>query len=258
MSINPRPGKEFFDWFYREEFWTTYIGKDIGTQADLFHLDRPDLKAKQILDRIESHVGKQMARVLDIGCGLGGLLQALKDNRPDFIAIGVDPSESGCRFVEESGLNVLQTEFGQLHERVEGPFDYIFSIHVLEHVEDPAELLKTAHRLLEKDGVAYFEVPNLLSLKWLSQKYDFFHLAHLHYFSTENFKYLAEKSGFRVIDVVRGAAEIWPWAVGIVCVKCPPKTSPLGSALGGLLLKWNYLMVRLRLFMLQGLSVIRD
>lgn len=101
-------------------------------------------------------------RVLDIGGGLGFgsfLLSRFADK-----AFFVDRSKDAVRFVEkmwvESAPNIVPI-CGDADALVggEGSFDCIFLMDVIEHVEDPLDLLKKAGRLLKKDGTLIITTP---------------------------------------------------------------------------------------------------
>jgi hypothetical protein len=87
-------------------------------------------------------------------------------------------------------------------------------IHVLEHVLNPVEALSRAVSTLSEDGFIYVEVPDLLSDRWLGK--DFFHVAHVSYFHEIALRNLFLRCGLQVDAVIRGAAEIWPWAIGFL------------------------------------------
>ena len=45
----------------------------------------------------------------------------------------------------------------------EASFDIVYSANVLEHTQDPAQVLSEAARVLRPGGVLHFEIPNFLS-----------------------------------------------------------------------------------------------
>jgi SAM-dependent methyltransferase len=88
-------------------------------------------------------------RCLDIGSSTGVLLMYLDAQGAE--TVGVEPSKN---FREASNANVV----ADISE-VEGKFDFISILHVLEHLTRPREMLNTIMNLLTDDGTLLIEVP---------------------------------------------------------------------------------------------------
>jgi SAM-dependent methyltransferase len=92
-------------------------------------------------------------RVLDVGCGAGGFLNALA-GRFRLDAIGVDYDEemlAQCQPV--AGVRLQQANF--LAWNTDERFDLILLRDVLEHCDRAPEMLARATRLLTADGLIY-------------------------------------------------------------------------------------------------------
>jgi len=100
-------------------------------------------------------------RVLDVGCGNGSQL-ALPLARGGFQVTGVDvdgPSiEHANRLAE--GLPNATFLCQDVSELEAEPFDVVILSEVLEHMEEPRELLAASVRRLAEGGVAVVTVPN--------------------------------------------------------------------------------------------------
>ena len=98
------------------------------------------------------HFIKPSDAVLDFGCGGGFLLENIKCK----IKYGVDINMTARREAEEKGIRVFSSldtiPFRQ-------KFDAIISHHTLEHIEDPASVLKTLRKYLKKNGLSIHVVP---------------------------------------------------------------------------------------------------
>ncbi|CAJ1510888.1 class I SAM-dependent methyltransferase [[Mycobacterium] burgundiense] len=105
------------------------------------------------------NVGRQ-ARVLDVGCGGGGLLERLA--RVGFTDLaGADPFiEADTR--TPSGVPITKRFMGE----VEGEFDLIMFNHSLEHVPDPVATLQAARERLAPDGICLVRLPTTSSEAW--------------------------------------------------------------------------------------------
>jgi 2-polyprenyl-3-methyl-5-hydroxy-6-metoxy-1,4-benzoquinol methylase len=101
------------------------------------------------------------AAVLDLGCGNGALTSVLLA-RPGWRVTGVDTSPSGIRIAQAAHRNiefVLADAAGPLDGFEPGAFDLVVSIEVIEHVPEPRQLARNAHRLLRPGGLAVFTTP---------------------------------------------------------------------------------------------------
>jgi SAM-dependent methyltransferase len=92
---------------------------------------------------------------LDLGCGLGGYAAAL--DRGGARVIGLDlalPNSLDGYWVRG---NALATPFASEH------FDLVICASLIEHVPNPASLLREILRILKKNGVAYLSYPPFYS-----------------------------------------------------------------------------------------------
>jgi 2-polyprenyl-3-methyl-5-hydroxy-6-metoxy-1,4-benzoquinol methylase len=103
--------------------------------------------------------------LLDIGAGIG---QFLHHARPYFSQIaGTEVSDSAVRIAEERyGLAIQHGRLEDL-KLPDSFYDTVTLFHVLEHVPDPAELVRQCHQLLRPGGALMIAVPNDV-LAWSS------------------------------------------------------------------------------------------
>lgn len=109
------------------------------------------------------HVEKFVSpgRLLDVGCGLGYLLEAARARGWD--AAGVDPSPVA---VAEARRKGFEAHHGLLHEAnlPAGSFDAVALLQVVEHLLDPRALIAECRRLLRPGGALLVETPNPASM----------------------------------------------------------------------------------------------
>lgn len=101
---------------------------------------------------------RDSGRLLEIGCGLGHVLQRLEDR---FETYGIDVSryaiEQARANAPRSNLRVAGAEeIGALP----GPFDVIAAFHVFEHLGDPGAMLSECARMTTPAGLLVFSTPN--------------------------------------------------------------------------------------------------
>lgn len=162
------------------------------------------VKFSRLLARLERRV--LPGRFLDVGCSLGTSLVAARDRGWD--AIGIELSRPVAEFgrakwgveIREETLDALE---GDPAFRP-GSFDLIFMHHTLEHVPDPADVIRRTHALLRPGGLMFQALPNHGSLKsrvfggrWSYGVTD----EHVSLFSTKTLRRLVGRLGFEILDV---------------------------------------------------------
>jgi predicted TPR repeat methyltransferase len=99
-----------------------------------------------------------LGRLLDVGCGAGGVGRALRD-RVDFLA-GVELDPEAAAAAGEVYDEVLTGRAEDLLADLSGPFDTILAYDLLEHLADPAELLRRLCRIASDHALLHVSVPN--------------------------------------------------------------------------------------------------
>ena len=103
-------------------------------------------------------------RILDAGCGTGGLTRGLERFGT---TVGVDVSDEAIRYSRSRGLqHLLKGSVTRLPFR-EFSFDIVTSMDVLYHrkVEDDRESLREFHRILKRGGLLILNLPAFPFLK---------------------------------------------------------------------------------------------
>lgn len=136
------------------------LAKYAGAQASGAGEDDCDRRRLLIAaQRLRQWLSSPALPWLDIGCGRGGLLQAMADLGSGG-GVGLDPDPHCAEAAVRNGLHVqcgtlkeAPTIFGKQR------FDLVVLSHVVEHVLD-LDLLKAAASLLSDSGHLYIEVPD--------------------------------------------------------------------------------------------------
>jgi 2-polyprenyl-3-methyl-5-hydroxy-6-metoxy-1,4-benzoquinol methylase len=95
-------------------------------------------------------------KVLDVGCGSGSLLKECQEI--GWEVFGVDPSDEAV-FAAKNNYNLVIEKTTFEAYQTTNKFDCIVFIG-LEHLQDPMGGLKKARKLLNDNGVIFFEVPS--------------------------------------------------------------------------------------------------
>jgi SAM-dependent methyltransferase len=126
-------------------------------------------------------------KILEYGAGMGQNIFLLKDN-----AAAYDLSDFALNFCEKKGIQVIR----ELKPIRDNSFDVILSSHVIEHVDNPLETLKTINKKLKKGGVFILIIPKEPQAKSeLAPELRNYHLYSWNFRSINN---LLHHAGFKV------------------------------------------------------------
>lgn len=169
------------------------------------------------MDWILAHIKKPSSnKMVDIGCGEGSLVKFFCEAGWD--AVGIEPEKELVNFAKRfHGVNISS----KLYDGDTFPTSSvgIFTMNqVLEHVNNPAEILCNIRRHLTSDGYLYMEVPKYM----LDDREEIarcsFASTHLRLFTPDNLRAYMDKNGFDIlacaehIELVKGH----PWTAVLV------------------------------------------
>lgn len=163
------------------------------------------LSYQYVFNIIFSTLDKYAARqdkVLDIGCGVGWLLQRALDLGCE--AYGVDFAIAGIKITKEKlrEAELVSSDANHMPFKEE-TFDLVTCTWLLEHVEKPEEILAEVFRVLKKGGLTIVMSPSgeLVHTKKKSPTFDSleeFGEEHFWEFSPIGLQYLLQKNGFTI------------------------------------------------------------
>lgn len=141
-------------------------------------------------------VNKPVARVLDIGCNDGTLLNNYPKN---FVKYGVDPSDVAREISGE--IRAIQDIFPSeklMDEIADNKFDIITSIAMFYDLESPVNFVNSIKQILDKEGVWIFEMSYMPSMLELNS-YDTICHEHLEYYSLAVIEHILKITGMKLI-----------------------------------------------------------
>ncbi|MBI1911651.1 MAG: class I SAM-dependent methyltransferase [Deltaproteobacteria bacterium] len=147
------------------------------------------------------------ARMLDIGCGGGTLLDLISRNAKLNWSAGIDASFGAIKYANtrHRGPKFLCADFYELPFK-DSTFGLITAIEVLEHLHDPKVALLELNRCLKKKGKILILVPNENNLLfrviwffWTMGKGKVWKEAHVQQFTRKSLEALLNSAGFKVI-----------------------------------------------------------
>ncbi|OQW92752.1 MAG: methyltransferase [Thiotrichaceae bacterium IS1] len=155
-----------------------------------------------ITEEVVNLLDKKQARVLDIGCNDGTLLNSYPE---DFIKFGVDPSDVAQEV--KGDITVIQDIFPseELNKVVHGEkFDVITSIAMFYDLENPVQFCLEVKKLLANEGIWILEMsymPTMLKMN----SYDTICHEHLEYYSLAVLEYTFRKAGLKIVDATQNS-----------------------------------------------------
>lgn len=124
------------------------------------------------LDWIDAQARLAGKTVLDVGCGGGILAEAMARRGAD--VLGIDLSIKPLRVAQlhamESGIDHLhyrEVAVETLAAELPGHFDAVTCMEMLEHVPDPASVVRACAALVKPGGWVFFSTLNRNAKSWL-------------------------------------------------------------------------------------------
>ena len=199
VYVTPRLKDEYIDKLYTDSYYSEMFTKSM---IPFFDKRKKLLGEKKYAQILNHSVNK--GKILDIGCGVGELIDVFKDNDWDCDVVELNPA--AIKWLESRGHNVHEVHFADFNTN--NKYDVIMAWNVIEHVLDPKDFVKKAYELLKPGGIFISEVPNgnsLLVDYCRNTGKDPLRILqgeqHIMLYSVEAYEDLHLKSGFEKIQV---------------------------------------------------------
>lgn len=225
---NPERPKTWLDDMRTRIAWRFDNGRDI------YH-DASTVASMLNKDQASAFAGM---RILDLGCGNGGLLAKLKAAGAATV-VGVEPSPGGRKEAEAKGVTAYDGTAEDLPHNIErNSFDLVIMQHVLEHCKDLHRTLANVKSLLKPGGAYLCDVPcnSALSLQYAGPTWYWLDAPrHINFFTKQSLLGLFGRAQLNVARVrmygyTRQIAHTWVWAEQQAMIhqqNCnPQKTNP--------------------------------
>jgi SAM-dependent methyltransferase len=159
-----------------------------------------------ILRKLEEE--PQPVRILDVGCAAGYLGKILRERGHYLVGIEGDAAAAKNARVYYDGFHLADLE--NFVFPYPGEFDYILFADILEHLRDPAAVLRSSLTSLKATGKIIISVPNVanwvIRLGLLFGKFDaadrgILDRTHLHFFTLRTLEKMISEASCRVLEV---------------------------------------------------------
>tara|TARA_Y100000766_G_scaffold285409_1_gene308658 strand:+ start:16361 stop:17314 length:954 start_codon:yes stop_codon:yes gene_type:complete len=155
VYVTPRLKDDYIDKLYTDSYYSEMFTKSMIPFFD----KRKRILGQNKYDQILKYSVKK-GSVLDIGCGVGELIDVFKDNDWDSDVVELNPA--AIEWLEKRGHNVNKIHFADYN--TDKKYDVVMAWNVIEHVLDPKDFVKKAFDLLKPGGLFVSEVPHGNSL----------------------------------------------------------------------------------------------
>jgi hypothetical protein len=136
--------------------------------------------------------------IAEVGCGSGGILMALQ--KKGFKTVGFDIDPERIAYGIRKGVNNISIA-DCLDDAFDMPHcDYLILSNVLEHIYEPQEFISRLYKKFKNTStVIMIDVPNIRGVHHYGETTaDFFHVAHLSYFSPSSLQSMLAKENIFV------------------------------------------------------------
>ncbi|MCM8785900.1 MAG: class I SAM-dependent methyltransferase [Candidatus Omnitrophica bacterium] len=160
---------------------------------------------ERIFLKIEPYI-VQKGKVLDIGCGVGIMLELMKEK--GFEVVGQDISQFSIEFCKKKGFKVYSS-ISEINS--ENRFDLITMIDVIAHIKDPLYYLQKCKKLLKSEGFLIIKTPlhsNFIFFvgkifSFIEKSKSFFHIpAQIYHFDKNSFFKIAQLLDLKLVKIL--------------------------------------------------------
>ena len=196
IYVDPIISESYLKKFYKAKSYIYYAS--LMTEEAI---QRRDKRSEKIFNKINKQFKSKKGRLLDIGCGYGGILKVAKSNGWD--VYGTDYSDDCRKYIkQELGIDIKKQDILNTNFK-ENFFDIIVLKQVIEHLNEPKKTLIKINQLLRPGGMLWLATPNSKGIcALIMKKYNpSYQRGHINIFDKSTMTKILKESGFRKVKV---------------------------------------------------------
>lgn len=177
--------------------------RKIGFEVkDYSHYSRfQEFQALEILKEIESQeIPIHNYRVLELAAGVGGYSATLYRSSKQFVSSDIYHFPN---YTQHPFIDYVIFDASKKYPFDDNSFDFIFCSSLIEHVENPGDMMQEIKRVLKGDGYLYMSFPPFYSL------YGGHHLSPFHYLGEKMALKLSKKIYGNVLEEATQYSNLW-------------------------------------------------
>jgi len=212
VFVQPRPAAEAMSTIYPSNYYAYTEHADEKAFVKFFR----DRVERVKVRRYAGIVRAPDARILDIGCGDGRLLEIIQRfGPPGWTLTGIELGTGAAATAAARGFEVRSGDFESLDVGDwSGRFDLALLHHVIEHLREPRAAVRKAGSLLRPGGVLSVETPETRGWDYRlfrSRYWGGWHIPrHFYVFDRATLSRLLEEEGFEVVSVASILSPAFP------------------------------------------------
>lgn len=205
LRVSPRWTQERYDRFYKEDYRDLYTPLSLGTPGEtllrIANGPGAQLVSGFVLDAWQKYGDTNISSptIIEIGAGGGWNLSRLPSN---WRRIGYDTDERFLNLASKMfGIEMRRGFFDEAAPDLKEA-DCVLMSHVLEHVLDPVQVLKTLCLSVREDALILIEVPGIFRLhKTGLDPMRYWQNAHTYTFSARTLIDCCRRAGFEPVSI---------------------------------------------------------
>ena len=188
VFTNPRPKEDQLSNYYKSDEYISHTDKGNSFINIIYKLVRNHTLKQKV--KLIQQLNKKTGTLLDYGCGTGDFIKEAREN--NWQAFGYEPDESARSIASRKNPESLISSIKGGSE----VYDVITAWHVIEHVADLKETMKSLKKKLKDKGHLIVAVPNHQSYdaQYYKNNWAAFDVPrHLYHFDRTSMKVLASE-----------------------------------------------------------------
>ena len=190
--------------YYQTEYTLTHTSRTNTEMHRYFRYPEYATLIGRVLNELEP--SPEIPRTwLDVGCDHGFFLDDVR--RYGFSVVGVEPSTSARAYAQSIGIAVEEGV-----SDVTGKYAVISLWHVLEHIDQPRQMLHQLYEQCEPGGVLCIRVPDASSFwaRMMRDRWIWFQARnHVVHYSPRTLQTVVEDAGFQVAELRAQKPNTW-------------------------------------------------
>lgn len=162
------------------------------------HLELSKKRKKQLVLNWHNKYNFENKEILEIGGGDGVVSKSIQDLNGKITF--VDESKNACKLAEQNNIkNIVNASFDAKYFKYDH-FDFVIMTEVLEHINNPLDVISDSFLLLKNGGSLIIEVPNVKKILD-DNLFSAFCLEHIFYFSPSSLSNIIQHFDFNILEI---------------------------------------------------------
>lgn len=204
VYASPRPTRAEILRYYAESRSQTYWSDTVLRITGEKRKQSIVMPALERVETVMKDLGRDPARVLDIGAASGAFLAEWKKRHPAAQIFGIEPGADAAAKCRAAGVTVFESFVEDEAEKGRVQGDLVTCFEVLEHAQDPTGFAKAVYGVTAPGGVAVLSCLGAdgfdIQVLWQDSR-SITPPYHLNFLSKKGMEILFAQAGFSRVDI---------------------------------------------------------